>query len=405
MSAAKNTEYGSDNDNRLVPHEHTRLNWKNDAIPMSKDILIVITSYSRWNEPPRARHQITNELLRAGYTVLFVERPLYLKQLPRNVNKKRFWKESEKLFIYTPILLLWNRSFRSIFRLWQRYYLLKQIKAIIRRSGLPQKVCLFNFAYDYFALTASDYFIKKVYYCNDDFISPHEKKYRAIAANYEKLVSQNCDAVFTVHQTLFERLKRYNSNCYLSPLGAAAQYINQDAQFQKYDHNKIKVLYMGVIDERLNYEWLKYILNDYKIALTMIGPLRDIIEEINELENYPNFRRYPTIIGQELYNRMYDYNVCIAPQNKTERFQNKSALNKLFQYFVAGKPVVITDSPSLSVFNDKFIYRAVDEEDFLQKIIQAAEEDNDSLFRERIAFAKKNSWENRVKEILEILGL
>lgn len=376
---------------------------------MSEKILIVVTSYSRWDEPPRARHQITNELLRAGYTVLFVECPLSLKELPQYLNRKRFQKRDETLFTYTPTFPLlpqgYWKSRMSIFRFWQKNYLIEQIKAIIKSNCLPQKVCLFNFAHDYFALTDSEYFFKKIYYCNDDFPSLSGEKYRTICTLFEKIVSQNCDVVFAVHTPLFERLKRYNSNCYLSPLGCEAQFVNENAIFVKYS-DRLKVLHMGFANRRLDYEWLKHILRDPEIELTMIGPVsEDVKEQINELEKYPTFTRYPTIVGEELYHRMHNYNVCIVPYNKDRFQQELSGPNKLFQYFVAGKPVVITDSPYLFEFEDKFLYRASDKNDFLSKIKQAAREYSESLFMERIAFAKRNSWENRVKEILQIAGI
>ena len=75
----------------------------------------------------------------------------------------------------------------------------------------------------------------------------------------------------------------------------------------------------------------------------------------------------------------------------------------MWLYLALGKPCVVTNIPAIRDWNfEKGLLYKCSNEHFVQACEQAYAEDSETLFNERIAFAKKNSWEHKVNSILEL---
>ena len=70
-----------------------------------------------------------------------------------------------------------------------------------------------------------------------------------------------------------------------------------------------------------------------------------------------------------------------------------------------GKPTVISKLPNLQdiVFPEKSIYTLVNDDEVTDLIIQAFNEDSETLKHSRIEFAMQNTWDIRVGEFMNIL--
>jgi glycosyltransferase involved in cell wall biosynthesis len=77
---------------------------------------------------------------------------------------------------------------------------------------------------------------------------------------------------------------------------------------------------------------------------------------------------------------------------------------KINEYLAAGKAVIASNfSEDISGFKD-VIYLSEKDEDFLENIDRAINENSGIKIQERIAKAQENTWEARVKSFWEILG-
>ena len=54
-------------------------------------------------------------------------------------------------------------------------------------------------------------------------------------------------------------------------------------------------------------------------------------------------------------------------------------------------------------FDEKFVYFADDDSEFIQKVYDAYNDDTEELRLNRFKFAKTNTWDNRVQELMKCL--
>lgn len=75
---------------------------------------------------------------------------------------------------------------------------------------------------------------------------------------------------------------------------------------------------------------------------------------------------------------------------------------KLNEYLAGGKPVVLTDFANLDEFKD-VVYIADNEDQFVNLINRAIEEDSDELKLRRYKVASGNSWSARAEQFKQIV--
>ena len=153
-----------------------------------------------------------------------------------------------------------------------------------------------------------------------------------------------------------------------------------------------------------SYNYVKDLLLSFpNYSFVMIG-LNLRKKDINTLNQYDNF----FYLGLKKQTKVPDYinyfDICLMPFNQT-RIARSLLPQKIFQYLAMGKPVVSTDLSTLRPFS-KILYLANNADQFVIGINHALKEiDNNKI--ERIEFAKRYSWPNRliqydnaIKEIL-----
>jgi glycosyltransferase involved in cell wall biosynthesis len=91
------------------------------------------------------------------------------------------------------------------------------------------------------------------------------------------------------------------------------------------------------------------------------------------------------------------FDVAINPQQINE-FTIGNYPRKIDEYLAMGKPVVATDTMTMSLFRD-FCYLGKTTDDYIALIEKALRENNPDLEKQRIQFARTHTWENSVKSI------
>ena len=136
---------------------------------------VVITTWSKWYEPPRIRHQLARQLARF-YRVLFVEIPIGREETPQNNLMEQV---GDNLYCYRlvkhPRLPFTTELYLPPIHSRVQLNYLQQLREILEEMG-RNRLLLFNFNYNFTATMQSDIFDLKVYICNDDFPARSQEK-------------------------------------------------------------------------------------------------------------------------------------------------------------------------------------------------------------------------------------
>lgn len=137
-----------------------------------------------------------------------------------------------------------------------------------------------------------------------------------------------------------------------------------------------------------------------EVTFVLVGGVHRI--SVEQLEGLPNVR----LEGLQLYARMPDYlrrfDACLIPFRVSPLTDAVDPV-KLYEYLSQGKPVVATRFREITPFGE-LLYLAEDEDDFVRQLDRALAEDDADLRAQRIEFARRNTWDERLDRIEEAIG-
>ena len=368
--------------------------------------LVVVVANTDWNEEPRMRHHITQQLIRWN-NVLFVE------FFPNNstIEKENFelfhhrliifrpkvnYKIHDSLYINLPFIHnLVNNSFKNI------------TISKVRKLGY-ESVILFNFAWNFYQIYRTDLFKIKVYVCNDEFPlmfskgnSWFKRQYqRNLFLKYEQRVAKSSNFCYTPHKPLREKLEMFCNDVKMLFHALNGPIIKlDDFSLKTATRERIKVGYAGFIHYRINIAWLISLLKEDIIDLYLIGPLSPDFE-LKLLTKFDNFHLVPSMPELAMVEKLGEMDVLIVPyRSDLEEVKVLTTVSKLFQYISTLKPIVISDLPNFIDLPDGVIYKANDNKDFVEKVFLAYKDDTVELREVRAKIALENTWEARGNQI------
>ncbi len=364
----------------------------------------LINTITAWDEPPRCRHQVTKELVKEHY-VVFIERNRLgipkLEIIHENENFVRvipYWPIDYRLRHRIPLL---NESYQE--------YVFKKIKQLISEINSCEKWEIINF--DFTATRLFYHFSadKITYYCNDDNIGHGNfnpffiNKYHRAAEKKIITKSRNCIAT---SDFLYSKLSSINKNTRLILLGAPSGIPDQFKVYRNSNKNdeKIKVAYVGfMLPNKLAVDWIQECSGNKRFEFLFIGPENETVKQY--FSNMNNIKFLGIKTGDELYSTLSNANVCICPYN-VDMINQGTTPNKLWLYLALGKPTVITRIPNMESwqFEDDIIYKIDDKQAFPHYIEKAFLRDKEYFFLKRIEHAEKNTWTQKVDQLLEFLN-
>jgi hypothetical protein len=365
--------------------------------------LVIVTTITPWKEVPRIRHQVTKQLVKYC-NVIYVELPFLEKN---NDDSDLVEKISDNLFVVRIqkqskwFLRFWNRI--SFVHYLFNHLTVRKIKQAIPALYTGNKY-LINFQFDFPEIMKSSWFKKKIYFCNDDFLV-NKGWINHVQGKYEQEVIKSADICLAVSTSLLSKIEKSNSNVKLFlpgfDFGLGTPGMNKTI-IERHS-NLIRVSYMGFINNRIDFEVIRALVNNKSIFLELIGT-DETDKELYGLKSKNNFKLSPALYDQALFEEMKNADVFIVPYDINQPgVVAISAPNKLFQYFACGRPVVISRLPNLLTFPDKFVYTADGAVEFVSAVLQAYEEDNETLMASRIDLANQNTWDTRGKHLLSLL--
>ncbi|MFV0607180.1 MAG: glycosyltransferase [Niabella sp.] len=279
------------------------------------------------------------------------------------------------------------------------------IKKVIKSQNIKEYIFInaYNFYYPCVANKLNPSL--KIYYCVDPIVGAYDKRHGI--AGEKKLVEES-DIVICTSKALYLEKKQQNKNTYFVP-NAADIIKKHPASTLKHptlaNLNGTIIGYIGAIERRIDYKLLKTVAAENpEFQFVFVGP--------TYLEHIPhwffeqqNIHHIPPVPYSEVGTIIYSFDICLIPFKKDE-ISNTIFPLKLFEYLGLGKPVVVTDfNEDLKEFTDNTVHFVNDTTSFNQALHNILQSDNEVLQNKRIAIAKKNTWEERVKEITRIINL
>jgi len=350
----------------------------------------LLNTRTDWSEPPRARHQLARALAE-NHQVIFVA----INQTGKpSINIKN---PEKNITVITPswwIYGKYNMRLPFINELYQKWL---------------YKVLIINYA-DYivinFDLTAV--YLNKgitgyIYMCVDNFIALKRSKSFIVSiywAYKQKKVIKNAHFCTGVSKYLHNYLLRYNSKSHLLLSGASCaiqggsyiDFIGKD--------KRVNIVYVGWLF-KLNIEWIIAASKNKNYNIYLIGP--GFNNNLNQLKQIDNIIFTGELIGESLAKIMIKANICIAPYIRDRDTEEVYTMpNKFWLYLSFGLPIVTCHIKNLADLPAGFVYQSKNESEFITNIDKAIIENSHDIFKKRIGFIQKNTWDNRVDELSDL---
>lgn len=314
-------------------------------------------------------------------------------------------KVRENLYVYTPILIPFQRF--TVIRWLNKFFLLAQLRWLMARYRLTRPD-IWTFLPNTVDLVTKLPRRKLVYYCVDD-MSAFQGVASEVIRQQDEALSRAADVVFAVSRQLQEQKKKWNPRTYYSPHGVDFELFNQacgnGTGEKPADLRNIPAPVIGFYG-LISSDWIDYGLIRYlaksrpQWSFVFIGKI-----DRGEGEGIPaaaNIHYLPVKPYTELYRYSRFFDVAILPFNINPLTLHSHPL-KILEYLSAGRPVVSVDIPETEKYA-RVIGVASDYDDFLNKIENYLQHDQDDQQKARVGLAATNSWDKRFDEIQNIIN-
>ncbi|MBU1146732.1 MAG: YdcF family protein [Candidatus Omnitrophica bacterium] len=385
---------------------------------MLKNENIICISSIDWDFIWQGHQEIMSVLAEKGNRVLFIEntgvRSPGLRDVFRIRSRLRNWfkgvkgirKERENLYVFSPLVLPFPYS---RFTRWiNKYLILSVLNRWMSIMDFADPV-VWTFLPTPLTMDVADNIVKKlfIYYCIDSF-SASSASANKIKRSEERLL-RKADLVFVTSMELYNYCHRHNEKVYKFPFAVnfkEFEKIGAAVIARPEELNGIErpiIGYVGGVHKWIDLDLVKDLAESHpEYSFVFIGPAQTNIKKLAKLKNVH-------FLGKKEHERLPAFikyfDVGIIPYLITEYTMNVYP-TKLNEYLALAKPVISTALPEILEFNREFdgiVHVAEDAKAFGESLKKAIAGDNDSLRRKRIDVARRNSWENRIEKMSDLI--
>jgi len=376
---------------------------------MDKSSIILYFGIIQW-ESIKQRPQHLAEGLSENFFVYYINPGMGIKRFISNIKMKNwgnnfFQKQINKnLIVIDPIIYIPFKSDNKFFNKVEGYLLKIFIKFFILYYHCsptlmwfshPDQIEILNIKLGKIPL--------KCYDCMDDY-SNYSSRKNFLCEMKEKKMLLNVDLVFASSSSLFEKCVRINPNTFLIENGVEFEHFNKALTINESDLILKKgcnpiIGFYGTIGDWIDLDLLDFLTTRRpEWIFIVIGP---VSVDISRFNNLKNIKFLGPIEYNLLPNYLISFDICLILFNTTI-FTDSVNPVKLFEYAAVGKPIVTTDIFELRKYSDVCMI-SKDYQEFLDNIVRGLSEKDHELVNKRIAFARENTWKNRVNLISEYL--
>ena len=354
--------------------------------------LVVITTETSWDEPPRMRHYVAQQLSRF-YNVLYCELFTTGKQSRRVI--------SDSLIVLRVGGFVRGMHRSVVTKSLNEKLQTRTIVAQAKKFNAPACTIL-NFRFDYWHIYTNKFFDKRCFFLNDDFVNMDPNASDKVKQSKQKLqdkVVKLCDHVFTSSQPLADDVQGLAKS--VSVICSGHDF-KKEQNLPKKTNAKTNVCFMGYIQGNLENAWIDALAKQDNVEITFVGPVQHQ-PTYDTFNIYENVTFKGPLTGSELQSYLSEHDVFIMPYTMELANTKATVPAKLYQYLACGRPVVSNPLPNLVSLPDKFVYQAKDAEEFVELVLTAKREDTESLYEQRILLANEQHWDSRGSELLATL--
>jgi teichuronic acid biosynthesis glycosyltransferase TuaH len=357
--------------------------------------------------------------------VYYIEYPITIKDYRSSKNtplfksiKISFYKASKAVLdtnilnlkkIVMPIIMPINflpegKIFRIMLKI-NESLIIKRIKKVIKKQGIEDFIFINSFNFHYPGIGEALKPALNIYQCVDPMIVPYDMKHGITS---ELQLVKESDMVICTSKALYEEKSKINPNTYFVPnaadLSHSSKALNDLPVHPMLEKiAKPMIGYFGSIERRIDFELMKTVIDkNTDKSFVFVGPY--YAEHLPDwFFNTPNVYVPGSVPYAEMPQMIKGFDIAIIPFKKDDVSSTIFPL-KLFEYLGAGKPVVITDfNPDLKEYTYDAVNFCRDAFEFDKAISDILNNDTLEKKAERLAVAKKNTWEIRADEIEAII--
>ncbi len=390
---------------------------------MLKNYSIVYFGPGEWEGLWRNRHHLMS--IFAKYNkVLYVEKRYSTRGSIKALHRRRIGKFN---LVFPHIRHIKDNLFVLHYPMWapsSRYSFVNGITRAIRRKvlqsalqrlgmhkpivwfSLPDLVDLFNEIS--FPIELSIYHVVDEYSAYPNPNSTSELRLR-IKQLEERMLSL-VDTVIVVSSQLYESKSPFNPNTYLVQNGVDYKAYDK-ALSDSYIPEELKSIkpprlgYIGLIGDKLDLHMLRDLAKQNpEWSLVFLGEER-VVKQVTywqELKSLPNVHYLGLVDFPKVPYYLKGFNVGLMPYLQSKQAENISPL-KLYDYLAAGLPIASIDIPSSREFH-RIIHIAKRPEQFAEAVKAALCDNTPERYIERRKVAMQHTWEERAKQISNIIA-
>ena len=385
---------------------------------MLKNANIICISSIDWDFIWQGHQEIMSAFAKNGNRVLFIENtgvraPRFgdIGRLQKRVinwlqGVKGFKKETDNLFIYSPLILPFPYS--RIARWINKHFLLGPLKRWMKAMTFYDPI-IWTFLPTGTAMDIINGIDKRflVYYCIADFYKLVGNPAK-IKKTEDELIRKS-DLIFAQGNVLKEKCEKINQNVHIFPFGVNIE------TFQNFHHSPDKIPadikhlkkpiigYVGGVHRHIDFELIKFIAKtNPEKSIVLIGPIQTDVSKICNLKNVfllkkKDFNLLPNFISE--------FDVCIIPYELNE-YTKTVFPTKLNEYHALGKPIVSTDIPEVVKFNrenNNLVFIGKTKEQFNRLLSEAMQSNTSEVSQKRVETAKLNDWSSRISNMSDLI--
>ncbi len=376
---------------------------------------IVFCGVNDWRNI-KQRPQHLAERLSEAHRVVYVNPiaysvPTHILRCLHHTTSRRWRPHLEQLavqlWLFTPgPALPFSRRLRLLNRLNQ-VWLAFQLRPVLHKLGMPSPLLWLSFPTDV-DLIGRLYERHIIFDCMDNYPGFFKGREHTLIAAMEADLLRRADLVLATAQPLLEKCRRFNNNVHLVPNGVDVAHfarvragLTEADDLRAYPHPRFG--YVGTIGPWTDVESMMALAQTAPdSSVLIIGPW-----EVPQPANLPaNFH----ILGPRPYAHLPEYlagfDVALIPFRVNALTQAVNPV-KLFEYAVAGVPIVATATEELTRYAE-WCTLVDSQETFVAQAIRIAQNKNQPETLARCATAvmtaRANAWEHRIQQIQSLLN-
>lgn len=322
-------------------------------------------------------------------------------------------KYDDKIRIYTPIIFIhYMVGFKIKFlRKINKLMFLNSLEKLIERENIDSNILYSVYRPELIDFIDFNRDFKVIYDCYDEYLISSNDKQIKYLNKVEMELFKLSDYIFTTATKLKEKALMYNKNSYFIPNAANVSIFEKAfsenleiPQDLKYIKPPI-IGYIGVFRNWIDYDLLNFLFehNPDKSFVFIGNWLKHADKVVKRFSEFPNV----FFLGRKKLEQIPAYlkyiDIALIP-NKINKFNQNVLPYKLYEYLAAGKKIVSTNtSDDLNKYYGEYIEIANSYSEFSGKI-ESLLNNNSFNHKKVFEFGIKQSWQHRVKEIMDIIN-